>query len=43
MLLAYNGKNIPEEWEHNKYLRNYNGYTVQMLLHKNNLNIPKYW
>ena len=43
MLLAYNGKDIPEEWYHNKYLRNYYKDTVKTLLKKNNINIPEYW
>ena len=34
MLLAMNGKNIPNEWKHDKLLRNNNDNTISMIYAK---------
>ena len=34
MLLAMNGKNIPNEWKHDKLFRNNNDNTISMIYAK---------
>ena len=35
MILAILGKNIPEEWKHDKYIRNKYSETVKTILKRN--------
>ena len=43
ILLAKNGIIPPNEWYHDKYIRNNNGETVKTLLKYNDINIPEFW
>ena len=43
MELAYNGKNIPKEWEHDPEIKNNEGHTVCYYLWDNGVIAPEEW
>ena len=43
MLLAANGKDIPDQWKHDKLLKNNNGDTIAMYYAKKGIIPPKEW
>ena len=43
MKLASNGIIPPKEWQHDKYLRDRWGNTVEFYLNRNGIDIPNEW